>query len=452
MQIPNHIKLSDLTRSIQKIISNNFFNKTFWVIAEISNLKYYPAKNYYFFDLIEKDTVSNNVLTSIKGTAWSTSVNRIKNFEYVTGQKFDSNIQVLLSVSVEYHITYGLKLNLLDVDPSFTLGNLERQRQQTLQRLLIENPGFIQFSDGQYTTFNKSLQINPVIQHIALIASQNSDGYNDFKHELENNHYHYLFNIDEYPAQVQGGNSDEQIVNRLVQIFTSGKIYDAVVIVRGGGTQADFLIFDSYELAKAIAKFPIPVFTGIGHTRNESIADMMAYSAVKTPTKVAESIISHNRFFEEKIINTRKAIVSKTNEIIAFNKLSLSQVKSLLQSKSKDIVHTNDRDLSALKSIISELAMRKIIASKQAIERHSMALKNAATSLITKNQFRLDGHAQLVKHLSPDAVLKRGYALVYQNGKIVVDPEKIEAGSEIITLLANTEIISTVKNKKSNNA
>jgi exodeoxyribonuclease VII large subunit len=334
----NYIRLSELTGIISKVITANFAARTYWIIAEITNLKHYPQKNYYFFDLVEKDPATHAVLTSIKANAWSTAVMRIRNFEQVTGQKFDNNINVLMQVSVEYHISFGLKLNVHDVDPAFTIGNLEKQKQATLQLLLDHNPGYITSEDGQYNTFNKKLSLNPVIQRIALIASPNSDGYNDFKHELEHNIYGYVFTLDEYPAQVQGAGMEAGIVKKLVDIFIANKGYDAVVIVRGGGSQTDFLIFDSYEVGKAIARFPVPVFTGIGHTRNESIADMMAHSATKTPTKVAESIIAHNRAFEERVLFFQKAIVAKANELIGAQHLAISHAKAAVHTASVDII------------------------------------------------------------------------------------------------------------------
>ncbi len=422
------IKLSELTGLIAKVISINFSSRTYWVIAEITNLKFYPAKNYYFLDLVEKDDFANTVLTSIKANAWSTAVQRIKIFENITGQKFDNNIKLLLKVTVEYHITYGLKLNIIDVDPAFTIGKLEQQRQATLALLVKNNAGYIDYIQGEYLTFNKSLELNPVVQQIALIASPDSDGFKDFMHELQNNAYGYVFYVDVYAAQVQGAGMETGIVSRLVEIFSTGKDYDAVVIVRGGGAQTDLLIFDSYELARAVAKFPIPVFTGIGHTRNESITDLMAFMATKTPTKVAANILAHNRRFEEQLEVHEKMITSKSLEIIAGQSLVLSQANGKIAAAAKDVVHGQVLKLSELTATIKETSAR--------------LLGNAKNLLIN--------YSQLVRHLSPETVLKRGYALVYQEGKIVTDANTIKKGADITTVMANGEIqsIVTAVNKK----
>jgi exodeoxyribonuclease VII large subunit len=393
---------------------------------------------------VEKDQFTHAVFTSIKANAWSTAVVRIRNFENITGQKFDNNISVLLQVSVEYHVTYGLKLNVHDVDTSFTIGNLEKQKLATLQMLVDQNPGFIEFADREYSTFNKRLPLNPVIQRIALIASPNSDGYNDFKHELQHNNYGYAFTLDEYPAQVQGAGMEAGIVKKLVEIFISNIPYDAVVIVRGGGSQTDFLIFDSYEVGKAIARFPVPVFTGIGHTRNESIADMMAFSATKTPTKVAESIIAHNRVFEEKLLACEKIIFSKANELIAANLLMVSQAKAAVHAASADTIQEHGRMVVSLSAAIKELAIKIVYDQQQEITDHTGRVKRAADTQFSNAKNRLQNYSQLIKHLSPASVLKRGFALVYQEGKLVTSANDIRVGLGITTLLSDATVGSTI--------
>lgn len=416
------IRLSELTGQIASVISSHFSARTYWVIAEITNLKFYPAKNYYFLDLVEKDPLINTVVTSIKANAWSTAVQRIKRFEEITGQAFDNNIKLLLQVNVEYHITYGLKANIIDVDPAFTIGNLEQQRQATLQLLLRNNAGYIDLVQGEYLTFNKTLNLNPVVQHIALIASPESDGYRDFKHELDNNPYSYIFYVDDYPAQVQGAGMESGIVRQLIEIFTSHKKYDAVAIVRGGGAQTDLLIFDAYELARAVAKFPIPVFTGIGHTRNESVTDLMAFMSAKTPTKVAANIVAHNRRFEEQLDAFEKIIHAKTLALLSAHSLLLSRANERINAAAKDLLHHQLLALAEIKNSIS----------------------TGARGVLNSAKNNLAGYTQLVKHLSPETVMKRGYALVYQDGKIITDVKLLAEGAQIKTILATGEIQSTV--------
>lgn len=285
-----HIKLSELTSHIEQVIKTAFASKTYWVLAETSAVKYYTQKNYFFFDLVEKEENTNAILTSIKSSAYGSAISKIRSFERTTGQKFDSNIQVLVKVEVEYTVKWGLKLNFIDIDHSFTIGNLEKQRQETLKKLLVDNPQHIQLVNGEYITYNQKISINPIIQNIALISSANAEGYKDFRKVLNENQFKYRFNIDEYLTQVQGDSAAQQMVNRLIEIFNSKKSYDAIVIVRGGGAPTDFIVFDSYLLSKAVARFPIPVITGIGHTGNLCVVDRMAYIATIAPTKAGETI------------------------------------------------------------------------------------------------------------------------------------------------------------------
>lgn len=451
MDTSTHISLSTLTSKISAAIEENFAHQNFWVIAEVANLRFYEIKNYYFFDLVEKDTSSNNILASLKTTAWSNAVTSVRKFEQLTGQAFTDNLQVLVQVAVEFHSTYGLKLNLINIDPSFTLGNLERQKQETLQQLLEKNPGHIHFIDGEYISFNKTLKPQPVILRIALITSYNSDGYKDFKHEIENNAYGYKFIIDDYSTKVQGAGMELQMVNKLIEIFTLDINYDAVVIVRGGGSQLDFLLFNSYSLSKAVARFPIPIFTGVGHTSNESIVDLMAYANTKTPTKAAQSIIAHNRFFEETITGLQQNIVLKTNQFLVDNQHYLANLSTSINNYSITLIRDNRLLIAITASALKESAAEKTNEGKTQVSKLNFILQKTCDALLNKQHYKLQTIEAMVKHLAPDEVLKRGYALLMKDGKIIADASTIKPGTEITTRISSADIYSTVTSKKTLN-
>ncbi|NWJ50752.1 MAG: exodeoxyribonuclease VII large subunit [Bacteroidetes bacterium] len=292
------MRLSELNMLIRNKLSDAFKNNTFWIVAELSNVNYYSAKNYYFFDLVEKEEGNQLIVAKISASAFGSGSQRIQSFEQVTGQKISGNIQVLIQVSVDYHVVYGLKLLVKDIDPSFTLGNLERQRQHTLLRLLKEYPDSIQLINGEYITPNKRLKLPRVIQKIAILSSENAAGYTDFVNSLMINNFGYQFYLYPYFTTVQGENNTTLLVDRMKDVIQSEDQYDILVIIRGGGSQSDLLLFDQYEIASAIAFFPIPIITGIGHHKDISIADLMANKSTNTPTKVAEMIIEHNHIFE----------------------------------------------------------------------------------------------------------------------------------------------------------
>jgi len=305
------IKLSELTTKIRDTLNTTFANQSYWVFADITNYSFKPDKNYHYFELVEKGDFG--MVTRINAAAWGEGHLHIRQFEKSTGQQFTNGIHVLIRVTVEYHILHGLKLTLIDIDTSFTLGELEKQKMETLQRLLRECPDFIRMEGDLIVTRNKGHILKPVLQKIAVVSSRQSAGYEDFIHTLKHNSFAYTFSIDPYFSSVQGENNAEEIFKRLLDVFLSEKQYDAVVIIRGGGSEMDFLIFNQYNLGRIVAKFPIPIITGIGHQKNETIVDLMAHTSTKTPTKTAEFIIAHNRHFEDSILLLQKNIVIKTD-------------------------------------------------------------------------------------------------------------------------------------------
>jgi exodeoxyribonuclease VII large subunit len=204
-------------------------------------------------------------------------------------------------VRVRFHPVYGLNLDVIELDAAHSIGTLELEKQQTLARLLKENPSTIQLFDGIYRTYNNRLPLPAVIKKIALITAHNSDGQRDFQQEIAKNRHQYTFSVTEFLTTIQGDNAHTLILEQLHLVKESKISFDAVAIVRGGGSQTDFKPFDKYELAECIANFPVPVFTGIGHDRNQSIADLMARE-LKTPTKVAALFVDHNFEFENSLL------------------------------------------------------------------------------------------------------------------------------------------------------
>lgn len=444
---PAAIRLSELATQIRQAIDGVFGNRTFWVIADVSSHTYKSQTNYHYFELVEKDKGSAKILSKIAGRAWGNAAVNISNFEQATGQKFQNDINVLVQVAVQYNPAFGLQLNLLDIDTSFTLGLFEQQRKETLARLLRENPDFIQKAGEQYFTRNGSLPLNRVLQRIAVISSATSAGYQDFKHTLENNTFGYRFTIDDYFTPVQGEANARQFLSKIVEVFQSGKPYDTLVIIRGGGAQTDFLIFENYELSRAIAKFPIPVITGIGHQKNETIADLMAHTATKTPTKAAELIIAHNRAFEENLMGLQKMMLIKTYQLINYHKDRLAQLNQTTISTSRGLLHEQHLNIINLSRMV--LSNPRIILSNRKKD-----LSNIIGNIQSYNRMYFAnkrgyiGHFQsVVRLMSPQNILNKGFAILKVNGKIAGNADEIEAGTELTVRLAATEIKTTVITK-----
>jgi exodeoxyribonuclease VII large subunit len=447
--IPAPIRLSELSQLIQYTLEDAFQEQKFAVIAETTNTSLYPAKNQCYLTLIEKCENSDRVIASIKGRIWGNCYACIQDFEETTGQAFKDNIQVLLKVRVHYHAQYGLSLEIEEIDPNYTIGRLALSRQAVLQKLLLENPAHIQEQNQEYFTFNKTLNFPPVIQRIALISSAQADGYADFMHELKLNPYGLTFSVDEYLAPVQGLEAHKEIYKQFVKIYESGVTYDAVVMVRGGGSQLDFQAYDSYLLARAVARFHLPIITGIGHEKNESVCDLMAKLKTKTPTKAAATIIMHNLAFWEKLKQLQKQLVLKTNEILVTQELILNSLQNTCINKTKDLLNQEFRNLSTCMNATIFNAEKRLQHEKINLLKYGFNLQCAAEAKLKEEEFKLRQYSQTVQHLDPRNILKRGYAMVHHQGKLIKNPATLAVGTQISTTFyqGNLESIVTKINE-----
>jgi len=380
------ISLSELVDQIQDTLQQRFEGEEFWITSEITDVKPRDNRTYRFITFIEKD--GNAIKAKIPGVFWSVSLNQIDKFEKLTGQSFVSGLELTCKVRVRFNNRYGLSLEVFEIDCSYALGKIETERQETLDRLVRENAKTIKLIDGQFKTFNNSLNLPTLIQKIALVTAPNSDGQRDFKNEIKNNKHEYLFSIDEFLTQIQGDNAQTLILQRLKFIEQKKENFDLVVIVRGGGSQTDFKPFDDYELSRYAASFPLPILTGIGHDRNTSIVDLMCHQH-KTPTKVATSIIDHNFEFENEILEFKERVSEGARNAIETAKENLKEIKRLVKSSSPStilnrgfaIITINDKIITDPKNI-------KVNTSLQTLLRNE-TIHSTVTKKI-KNEKRLD--------------------------------------------------------------
>jgi exodeoxyribonuclease VII large subunit len=380
-----HLRLSDLAALIDQTLYSKFGPNTFWVKAETSDIKNYFDRQYCFLSLVEKD--GNTTIAKMDAVIWRQQYHIIREFSKVTGISFDKNISILMRVQVGFNAQYGLRLQILELDSGFTLGAIELQRQATLMKLIEKNPTNIALVNGDYITFNSKLSLPLVLQKIALITAPGSDGERDFKHELKHNAFGYHFEIDSYLTQIQGKDADKAILGQLDLIVNIGKKYDLIAIVRGGGSQLDFSAFDTYDLGLKIATFPIPIIAGIGHERNVSIADLMCFSSLKTPTKAASFIIEYNTIFEQQIERLKARLVYVADGIIQ--------------------------------------------SSKNNMERTAVALKNATIIFFKDKHNALNQKSLTIKLLDPSNVLARGYAILQNKNGIIMQAHKLKKGDKI---------------------
>jgi len=406
-----------------------------WIHAELSEVN--TAQNgHCYIELIEKQ--NEQVIAKTRATIWNFTFRMLKPyFESSTGYEFTSGIKVSLKVSVEYHELYGLSLNVKDIDPSYTVGDIELQKRRILNQL--ESDGIIDM--------NTEIELPIVIQNIAVISSSTAAGYGDWLDQMSNNPYSYKFNYQLFEAKMQGADTGKSIISVLDKIYSREEEFDTVIIIRGGGSRMDLSGFDDYDLAANIAQFPLPIITGIGHERDESIADIVAHTSVKTPTAAAEFLINRIREFELSIDNISSNIVANTQEILdtqahkleistlkinQISKHSITSNKQLLFSLGKDLLRETralnsqkNKELSFLKEQVLYQSKRIVNRKHENLDQIKTVLKTKSNIMLEKANRRIFQIEHLNKAYDPFHILKRGFAMIEQNNKIITKSKAI---------------------------
>ena len=467
---PSHIRLSELAEQIRGVIHNAFHGRRFWVVAEISGHKFYKDSNRHYLELVEKMEGNTTETAKIRTTVWSEGAVKIKHFEQQTGQVFKDGLKVLVNVRVEYHIIYGLSLTLEDIDASYTLGDLQRRRLEILSRLVNESNGKITQVNGVFHTPNKLYRFNIALQKIALVASPNSEGLHDFMSNMLQNKHNYTFHIDQYFTSVQGASAEEELKRTMIRIYESGVQYDCVVIIRGGGAKTDFLAFDTFGIAMAVARFPVPVITGIGHFRDVSITDMMAHTSTNAPTKAAEFIIAHNRQFEENLLRFQNSIIIRSQQILSGLRQRMTRIHSgfiqnvmgevlrkknilnshqaVLQSRSRTILYNKQNHLLRWVAKVSATPAASLRSHQRQTDLVSQQVRNFSLRYIQQQKQQIETKAALMKIIDPRNLLQKGFAIVKSEGKIIANASGVFPGAQLSVLMQNTELqVNVLTNK-----
>lgn len=359
------IALSDLMSGIKKAIESGFSGHTFRILAETTDVKVYHQRQYAFLNLVEKQ--GDQIAAAAGAVIWRDHFPLIRNFEKATGITFAQNLELVLEVEIQFHERYGLRLSIVDIDTAYTLGKLEQERENVLRKLAAQEPQLLWLEDGDYVSANHLLKRPLVMQRIALISAAGSDGRRDFLQELQNNSWAIRYHITEFNAAVQGTGAAGEIARQLNNIAGHAADFDLIAIVRGGGSNTDFSAFDHYEVAKQICASPKPVWTGIGHDRNISVADVVCNEMLKTPTRCAAAITEHNLGFLGFIQDSRQKIGKSAERFIENGRNDLAEKKRRIQNALKWRIESersrllqNDRHLEMLypaKTLIAGYAM-----------------------------------------------------------------------------------------------
>jgi exodeoxyribonuclease VII large subunit len=454
----NTLSLFEVSQKISNALQDEFPG-TQWVIGEISEIKQ-NVSGHCYLELVEKDTSNDYPKAKARGTIWARTYRMIKPyFETATGRRLQAGLKVLVQCTVNYHPVYGLSLNIVDIDPTFTLGDIELMRQQTINKLIAEG----------VMDMNKELELPLLPKNIAIISSPTAAGFEDFANQLTQNPYGYVFNIKLFTATMQGDKAEESIIMAMDRIYSDITSWDVLVIIRGGGSQVDLGCFDSYNLANNIAQFPLPVVTGIGHEKDVTVTDMVAHTRQKTPTAVAEFLIAQFVNAENWLIEANDNFTDAVKLVTVSNVQALSRYSSRLfpavikvtqlansqlqrgthkghEAINKTIAYRN----TFLQRVLSKTethAEVKINRQQGVLNQMQKQVKADINSLLQKENRNTIYYEKNAKALDPINILKRGFSITIHKGKVLKSSDVANAGDKIETILANGKLVSTIKDK-----
>lgn len=411
MNSNKHITLLELNRLVREVIESEMPHE-YWVEAELSECR--ESRGHCYMELIEKDEHSATPIAKASAKCWAPKWMLVRPyFERTTGQRLAAGMKVLLKVYPQFHEAYGFSWIVTDIDPTYTMGDMARKRQEIIRQLKEEGVFELQ----------KELELPVFSQRIAVISSETAAGYGDFCNQLSDNPYGFQFRTWLFPAIMQGEGTGQSIIAALEKIYTIINQFDCVVIIRGGGATSDMSGFDTLELAENVANFPIPIITGIGHERDESILDMVSHMRVKTPTAAAALLIDHLKIVLDTINNSQNSITRSVQQKLSTLNAQLLTVSEAIPRLFSIVKTRHEARLDAFGQKIPMLIGRRL----------------------TNTCHQLEILEEKVKSLDPQLLLKRGYSITLHNGKAVRDPRQLHQGDEIETRLEKGTLKSIIK-------
>lgn len=427
------LKLSELNGLVRSTIESVLTDE-YWVEAEISEAR--ESRGHCYMELIEKDVRSNTPVARASAKCWRQTWALLRPyFERTTGQTLHAGMKVLLRVYAQFHEAYGFSWIVTDIDPTYTLGDMARKRLEIIRQLKEE---------GVFE-LNKELELPLFTQRIAVISSNTAAGYGDFCNQLAENEYGYKFKISLFAAIMQGEQVEQSIIAALNRINEQIDDYDCVVMIRGGGSTSDLSGFDTLALAENVANFPLPVITGIGHERDESVLDLIAHTKVKTPTAAAALLINRLRSVEERIDSCRERITRTVTGHINSEKQRLAAISGRIPALFSVVKTRHEARLDMMAQRLKGAAGNRINAQKHHIDIMEQNILPLAERRLTAARHRLEILEQRAKALDPALLLRRGYSITLYNGRAVRDASTLKKGDKIETRLENGTIKSIVE-------
>ena len=449
--------LQEVAQSIRKTIAERY-TSSYWIKAEINKLNVYAKSGHCFPELVDKQ--NGIVEAEMRATIWKADFQRInKNFQSVLKEPLKDGIKVLIQASISYEPKYGLSLIIRDIDPNYSLGELEREKKETIDLLHKE----------KLFGKNKLLTLAKLPQRIAIISVDTSKGYSDFIKVIDQNIFGYRFFHMLFPAVLQGPASVVSIKRQLKRIKKVKKHFDAVAIIRGGGADVGLSSFNDYQLSKAICEFPLPVFTGIGHSTNLTVCEMVAYQNAITPTELGDFFLQKFHDFAVPVQRAQEIILTETTHFLNDEKVKFKSIIKLFKSYTQNHLQHQHHEIRHLSSELIQETKYRLSSEKNALNSYGRDVHKGARQLINNQNLELilmrtnieknnkrfirdeslkiNALENIVRLVDPIAVLKRGYTISTINGKSIADLNQVKPGDIISTFTKDGEIESSVIKK-----
>ena len=426
------LTLFELNSLVSNVI-DTAFDHAFWVEAELSEAR--EVRGHCYMELIQKDIFSATPVARASAKCWKTTWARLRpKFEHATGQGLHAGMKVMLLVTANFHEAYGFSWIVQDIDPTYTLGDMARKRLEIIKQLKEEGIFDLQ----------KELSLPMFAQRVAVISSENAAGYGDFCHQLLDNDYGFAFQIRLFPAIMQGEQVETTIINAMNEIYDHMDDFDVVVIIRGGGATADMSGFDTLSLAENVANFPLPIITGIGHDRDESVLDMVSNTRVKTPTAAAAFLVDNLANLSGHIEAMRERMVTRVRQRMDTEKERLGRISGRVPILFSLVKERQEAKLTRLMTGITGYINDRLRQAEHDIVVIEKNIQPLVEMKLAREDNRIAQLALRVKALDPERLLKRGYSITMLNGKAIHDPTTLKEGDIIETRVEKGSFASTI--------
>ncbi len=430
-----HLSLYELNSLVRDVLAVSL-PESYWVEAELSEAREAYGGHCYL-ELIQKDGLSNTPVAKAHAVCWRTRWMTVKpKFERVTGQRIHAGMKVLLRVHAQFHENYGFTWIVDDIDPNYTMGDMARKRMEIVNTLKAEGVFDLQ----------KELSLPMFCQRIAVISSATAAGYGDFCNQLEDNPYCLRFHTRLFPAVMQGEGVEQSVIAALNAINGEWEQWDCVAIIRGGGATSDMSGFDTLALAENVANFPLPIITGIGHDRDESVLDMISFRRVKTPTAAAAFLVDHLSETYARVVNAQETVVNCVKRRLQVERMRLDKLSANIPTLFSLVKTRQGAYLDRLMNRLVSGMQWRVQQADRRLDSLSRNIPSAMERRMTKESHRLQLLSQRIKAQDPELLLKRGYSITLKDGKSVRSAEQLKPGDIIETRLSEGIVRSEVKN------